>query len=312
LQDAWRFVEHFKLTVGGRLETWRAYDGFNLGTTTTGAAITKTFNMAQPELESTRFSPKASLSFEPNKEWQMTGSFGVANRFPTVTELYQNATVGAVVVFPNPNLLPETALSSEIAIERRFVDGKVRLSFFEEDTHNALIAQTGTVPGTTTPTSATVNVNQIRTRGIELAWQKNDVLIRRLELFGSVTYADSRILSDPSFVSTTGTVAVGHRVPYVPMWRTTFGGTYRPDDNWALTMVGRYQSKIYATLDNTDYVPNVYQAFDPYLVFDARVQYKVDQRGSIAFGVDNFTNDKYTLFHPFPQRTYVVQGKLTF
>ena len=88
------------------------------------------------------------------------------------------------------------------------------------------------------------------------------------KLFGSVTYVELRILSDPTFVSTTGTVATGHRVPYVPMWRTTIGGTYRPDEAWAVTLVGRYQSKIYATLDNTDYVPNVYQAFDPYLVID--------------------------------------------
>jgi iron complex outermembrane receptor protein len=80
----------------------------------------------------------------------------------------------------------------------------------------------------------------------------------------------------------------------------------------ALTLVGRYQSKIYATLDNTDTVSNVYQAFDPFFVVDARVQYKVAEHGSISVGVDNLTNDKYHLFHPFPQRTYVVQGKLTF
>jgi iron complex outermembrane receptor protein len=77
-------------------------------------------------------------------------------------------------------------------------------------------------------------------------------------------------------------------------------------------VVGRYQSKIYATLDNTDNVANVYQAFDPFFVVDTRVQYKVTETGSLAFGVDNLTNAKYHLFHPFPQRTYVVQGRLQF
>ena len=33
---------------------------------------------------------------------------------------------------------------------------------------------------------------------------------------------------------------------------------------------------------------------------------------NLAFGIDNIFNEKYFLFHPFPQRTYVVQGKLTF
>jgi iron complex outermembrane receptor protein len=175
-----------------------------------------------------------------------------------------------------------------------------------------LISQTTTLPGIATPQSVTTNVDKVRSRGVELAWQKDNVLVRRLELFGSVTYVDAKTVSDPTFVSTIGTTATGKRAPNVPMWRATFGGTYRPDDHWALTMVGRYQSKIYATLDNIDTVQNVYQAFDPYLVFDTRVQYKVGERGSIAFGIDNIFNEKYFLFHPFPQRTYVAQGRIAF
>ena len=158
----------------------------------------------------------------------------------------------------------------------------MRLSLFEESTRDMLISQTTTLPGIATPQSVVTNVDKVRSRGVELAWQKDNVVIRRLELFGSVTYVDAKIVSDPTFVSTTGTTATGKRVPNVPMWRATFGGTYRPNDNWALTLVGRYQSKIFATLDNIDTVQNVYQAFDPYLVFDTRVQYKVGERGSLA------------------------------
>jgi iron complex outermembrane receptor protein len=47
-------------------------------------------------------------------------------------------------------------------------------------------------------------------------------------------------------------------------------------------------------------------------VFDTRVQMKLSERGSLAFGIDNLTNEKYHLFHAFPQRTYVVQGRVTF
>jgi iron complex outermembrane receptor protein len=314
LQDAWRFAEHYKLTLGGRWERWRAFDGYNLTTSTDAATgtITATRALAQPGLGAGRFSPKASLSYEPSKDWLFSGSFGVANRFPTVTELYQIATVAGQLINPNPDLKPERALASELAVERRFADGKVRLSLFNEDTSDALISQTNTIPGTTTTTSFVSNVDRIRNRGVELAWRKNDVFVQHLELFGSVTYVDSRIISDPTFVSTTGTTAEGKRVPNVPTWRATLGGTYRPTDDLALTLVGRYQSKIYSTLDNTDTVRNVYQAFDPFLVFDMRVQYKVDKRGTLAFGIDNITNEKYHLFHPFPQRTYVVQGRVTF
>jgi iron complex outermembrane receptor protein len=313
-QDAWRFAPGFKLTLGGREEAWRAFDGFNLSTTTAAAtgAITGTSAMVQPGLQATRFSPKGSLSFEPNKQLQFTASVGIANRFPTVTELYQNATVAGIVVFPNPNLAPERALATELAAERKFDDGKVRLSLFEDDTSNALISQNGVVAGTTTPTAFVTNVDRVRDRGIELAWQKSNVFIPRVEWFGSVTYVDAVIVSDPTFVGTNGSTATGKRVPNVPMWRATFGGTYRPNDAWSWTLVGRYQSKTYSTLDNTDIVPNVFQAFDPFLVFDTRLQYKVDERGSLDFGIDNLTNEKYHLFHPFPQRTYVVQGRIKF
>jgi len=313
VQDAWKFAPQFKLTLGGRWETWRAFDGFNLMTTQSAAgAILTTTSINQPDLSATRFSPKASLSWDPNQDWDVTGSFGVANRFPTVGELYQTASVLGILVNPNPNLKPEEAYSGELAIMRKFNDGMVRLSFFQENTHDALISQNSTIPGTGTTTSFVVNVDSIRNRGVELAWKKDNVLVNGLEAFGSVTYVDSVILSDPNFVGTGGSTAVGKRVPYVPAWRVTSGFTYRPDDAWSFTVAGRYQSKIYGTLDNTDYVSNVYQSFNPFFVVDLRAEYKVNQHGSIAFGIDNVNNENYFLFHPFPQRTYVVQGKLTF
>jgi iron complex outermembrane receptor protein len=317
VQDAWRFAPQFKLTVGGRWESWRAFDGFNLNTTTasTTGAITGTTTINQPTLSAARFSPKAALSYEPNKDWQVTGSFGVANRFPTVTELYQSVTAGGQIFSPNPNLAPERALSGELAIERKFVDGKVRLSLFQENTHNMLVSQNTTDPATTITTSFITNVDEVRNRGVELAWQKNNVLIDRMELFGSVTFVDSIILSDPTFVGSPiagggTTTAVGKHVPNVPEWRSTLGVTYRPTDTLAMTVAGRYQSKIYATLDNIDVVPNVFQAFDKFFVVDTRIQYKVTEQGTINFGIDNIGNTKYHLFHPFPQRTFVLQGKL--
>jgi iron complex outermembrane receptor protein len=320
-QDAWRFAPMFKLTLGGRLEDWRASDGFNVLTTTdntvgspTNGNITSTLSKVQPELSAARFSPKASLAFEPSREWLVTASIGQASRFPTVAELYQVVTAGVNLAVPNPFLRPESVLSEEIAFERRFVDGKVRLSFFNENVHDALISQLGFLTGNSGPTATfTTNVDAVRNRGIELAAQKNNVLIDRLETFGSVTYVDSRILSDPSFVSTVGgTTAVGKHVPNIPMWRVTAGATYRPNAYWALTAALRYSSKQYSTLDNTDTVQNVFQAFDPFTVVDLRAQYKFSETATASFGIDNVGNAKYTLFHPFPQRTYLADVRIKF
>jgi iron complex outermembrane receptor protein len=134
-----------------------------------------------------------------------------------------------------------------------------------------------------------------------------------MEVFGSVTYVDSRILSDPTFVSTLGgTTAVGKHVPNIPMWRATAGMTYRPDEFWAFTIAGRYSGKQYTTLDNTDTVPHVFQAFDGFSVVDLRAQRKMTENATVSFGIDNVGDTKYFLFHPFPGRTYVADVRLKF
>jgi iron complex outermembrane receptor protein len=318
MQDAWKIVPDLKLTLGGRLETWRAGDGFNLNTTTTAAGvISSTAVKNQPSLGSTNFSPKASLSYDPNKEWNVTANFGEAYRYPTVTELYQNISVGGVATFANPNLTPEQDLNGELNIERKWNDGRVRLTLFKERVNNAIISQTTDVTnptnGNQTPTTTIGNVAAIRMQGVELSGEKNNVLITGLRLFGSVTYVDSRVLSDPTFVSTIGgTTADGKRVPNVPDWRATLGATYRPNDNWAYTVAARYSGKQYSTLDNTDVVSHVFGAFDDYFVVDMKVHYNTTKNLSFDFGIDNLFNEQYFLFHPFPGRTYVLAGNYTF
>jgi iron complex outermembrane receptor protein len=319
-QDAWKIEPNLKLTLGGRLESWEAVNGFNLNTTTSSSGlITSTATINQPNLSSTNFSPKASLSYDPNKDWNITANFGEAYRYPTVAELYQNITVGGTATFANPDLTPEQDFNGELNIERHWSDGRVRLTLFEERTNNAIISQTNlvTVGTTQTPTTTVGNVGAIRMQGVELSADKNNVLVKGLELFGNVTYVDSRILSDPTWAGTnplTGLpdTVVGNRVPYVPDWRAKFGLTYRPNENWAYTVAARYSGKQYSTLDNTDIIPHVFGAFDNYVVFDMKVHYSATKNLAFDFGIDNLLNEQYFLFHPFPGRTYVLAGRYTF
>jgi iron complex outermembrane receptor protein len=320
VQDAWKIVPNLKLTLGGRFESWEAINGFNLNTTTNGSGfITSTATINQPGLSSTNFSPKASLSYDPNKDWNITANFGESYRYPTVAELYQNITVGGVATFANPNLTPEQDFNGELNIERHWNDGRVRLTLFEERTNNAIISQTNlvTVGATQTPTTTVGNVAAIRMQGVELSADKNNVLVKGLQLFGSLTYVDSRILSDPTWAGTnplTGLpdTVVGNRVPYVPDWRARFGLTYRPNENWTYTVAARYSGKQYSTLDNTDIIPHVYGAFDNYFVVDMKVHYNATKNLAFDFGIDNLLNEQYFLFHPFPGRTFVLAGRYTF
>ena len=303
LQDTWTFAPDWLATFGLRYERWRASDGFNFSG---GTAI------VQPNRSDEGFSPKATLGWNVANDWQLTGSIGRAIRFPTVSELYQIVSTGSTFVSPNPNLDPERALSGELSAEHTLAGGLVRVSLFQETTRDALISQTSTIEGVPAPVAFVNNVGKIRNRGIELVAERSDVGIRGLDLSGSVTFVDSTILADDDFVSASGSTAVGKHAPNVPRWRATAVATYRPNAAWTFTLAGRYSGKQYSTLDNTDNTPHVFGAFDTFTVFDARARWQITPALAGALGIDNLTNTKYFLFHPFPQRTVVASLELAY
>ncbi len=265
-QDAWRLGPTLKATLGGRYERWRASAGRNVSTSGATAAATGTqFVVDQPSLGASGLSPKASLAWAVSDAWLITGSVGKALRFATVGELYQNVATGSTFTQANPFLRPENVLSSELAFERTLDAGRLRISIFDERVRDALISQTAILNGTAV--SSVQNVDRTHQQGIEFVVQKEHVLVRGLELGGSVTYVDGRITANSGYVpSTPGATSVGKRTPYIPDWRATVVATYRPDDRWAVTLAGRYSARVYATVDNTDINPATYTGFQNFLV----------------------------------------------
>jgi iron complex outermembrane receptor protein len=331
VQDAWKINPQYKLTLGIRGEHWEASNGYTqslgginvTGTGSTAAPITM-LPIYQPVLEHTRASPKGSLQWTPDSDWTVTGNIGLANRFPTAKELYnQTSLVGSgVQANPNPNLRPEVALSKELAFERKVgPDGSVRLSLFDEEVRDAIISQNLYVSGSTIPTfvSGNINVDRIRNSGVELAWKKDNVLFRGLEFDGSATFVNSRVISDSTWAPSGGNnldnailSVAGKNVPYVPKWRWMAGATYRPDEHWSFSVNARWQGDMWSTLSNNDTAHGVYGSFDRFFVVDTKIRYKYNDRMSMSFGIDNIGNYKYFLFHPFPQRTFVISGKYEF
>jgi len=306
-QNEWQLSPSLIATLGGRYERWRAYDGYNLSTVNSGGTTTS-FAVDQPQVDASGFSPKASLTWQANDAWSVTGSIGKALRFPTVGELYQNVKTGNTYLQANPFLQPERVLSSELALQRITADSRMRISLFDEHVHDALISQTSLIDGSAVPLSFTQNVDRTRQRGIELVGERDNALIRGLDLSGSLTYVDARITANSSYVPTApGATSVGKHTPYVPTWRATAVATYRPDARWAYTLAARYSSRVYATVDNTDVDTDTYQGFGGYLVADARVNYRFDRHWNLAGGIDNIGNRRYFLYHPFPERTFYAE-----
>ncbi len=295
LQDAWRFAPDWQLVAGGRQEFWRASQGSNYNGTS---------NMSYADRSDSAFSPKLALAYQASADWMFRGSVGKAVRFPTVTEMFQSINYGAGIVTNDPNLKPERVLSGELSAERALANGLWRVSLFQEDKNDALISQTNT---TVTPNITSYqNVDKVRTVGIEMAIQLTNLWLSGLDLSGSVTYADSKILSDiqnPAYN--------GNQQPRIPDWRATLLGVYHATEHLSLSLAVRYSGRQYNSLANTDINPDTYGGASSFLIADAKLVYKFAKQWSAALGVDNIGNEKaYISPHPYPQRT--VFGSLKF
>lgn len=289
IEDGWAIVPRLTLTVGVRQEWWRAFDGVNF-------SITPAVSTLQPMRTATDTSPKAALAWTLGDGWTARGSFGVAYRFPTVSELYQVVTVGSVGAIPDPNLKPEHARSAELALEHRDTKGLVRIAVFGEWINHALISQIGSLNGL--PATFVQNVDATRARGAELTVTR-DGLVPRWDVSGSVTYSQALVTHDAILPT-----AEGKTLPQVPRWKATGVVTWHPAPPLAITAAVRYASRMYGTIDNSDPIGFTYQGFGHYLLGDLRAVATVSPHMTLGLGVDNVNDQRYFLFHPFPGRTF--------
>jgi iron complex outermembrane receptor protein len=302
VQDKWQISPEWALIAGGRQEHYEAYDGINQNTT----------NLARYDDRSRNtFSPKVSLSFEPIPAWGFRAAFGKAYRFPTVTELFQQLTLGTApgpvtIVTNNPNLKPEEIYSAEITAERRFVNGLARASLFREDRYDALISQSNilSVGG---QTSYVQNVDHVRIHGIELASEWKNVMIPKLDLVVNATLTDSEILKNdaaPSYIN--------KKVPRIPRQLYKAVATYRVSEDFTISLAARYSGRQFIQLDNSDINPETYAGASRLLFVDAKANYKFKDRWTASLGVDNIFNDQAYVHHPLSQRTGYAQIKFDY
>ncbi|HEY1606349.1 MAG TPA: TonB-dependent receptor [Allosphingosinicella sp.] len=295
-QDVVRLAPSLQLILGARYEWWRAFQGFNFSSA-------PALSVNQPALAKQGLSPKASLRWRPDAHWTLTLSGGQAFRFPTVSELYQAVTTGPTLTIPDPHLRPERARSEELAASWSDDKGPIRLSLFNEAIEDALISQTAPlVPGSTSLFAFVQNIPRTHVKGAELAFERSDLLVHGLTLSGSLTLADPRTVRDPAFPA-----AEGKDLPQVPRRRFTLVATWHESERTSFTLAARAASRSYGTIDNSDPVTHTFQGFDSYFVIDARADFRIGRHWNAAIGVENLGNDKYYLFHPFPQRTLTAE-----
>jgi iron complex outermembrane receptor protein len=93
----------------------------------------------------------------------------------------------------------------------------------------------------------------------------------------------------------------------VPRRRATRVATGHESERASFTLAARTASRSYGTIDNSDPISHTFQGFDGYFVVDARADFRIGRHWNAAVGIENLGNDKYFLFHPFPQRTLTAE-----
>jgi iron complex outermembrane receptor protein len=314
-QEVWRFHPDFKLTAGIRAEHWSASDGFNHTNTEapSGGILSRiTAPIFQPYRAHSRFSPKGVLEWTPNKDWSIFASVGMANRFPTVSELYASSTPQGLLqpVTPNPFLRPEVSLNKELTFIRNFkTGGAMRVSLFHDDVRDYIFSQLVPIPGALAPATGPANIGLVRNTGFEIDLRKSNVFLEGLDVYANATYLNSHIVSNPDFIPPGPTACAfalfasqdcwlfstdGKRVPQLPKWRCKTGFVFSPDNRWSFSTNLRWADTVSMTVANNDVsCCSFAQGFQlPSRLFsiDAKVNYKWNDRFTFDLGIDNIGN----------------------
>jgi iron complex outermembrane recepter protein len=287
-QDAWALADRWVLTLGVRYEDWQASDGFQF--------VEGLEPQDYPSRTLRKWSPKASLAFKPDDQWQVRFSAGRGVRFPTVAELFLGTVTSTQISINDPNLAPEISDAVDLSVEYRPAFGSVRVSLFQDDIRDTIWNQVNVF---VFPSVNTVqNVDRVRTRGVETAVSIDGVGIDTLSIEGSIAYASSRILQNDNHPD-----YVGNRWPRIPDWRGNVQAVWRPSPSWLASLGLRYSGKTFGRLENDDFNGDTYGGISYVRAFDGRIAYTTQNGTELAVGIDNITNDRAYQSHPYPSRT---------
>lgn len=300
VQDEWRLSEMFSLYLGARYEWWKAFDGEKSTTDDGGGIITSTLS----DRDEDHLSPKFALTFEPNRSWEIRFSTAWAYRFPTVGELFQETLADdGTLTQGNSDLKSEKAFSKDLTFTRRIDhDGQIRLSFYEEDATDVIWQYENDETGI----NNYQNMDEVRTRGIELSFNKKRFIIDDIDLLFNITYTDSKVVRNDDNES-----SVDKQFLRVPKWRSNILMTYYPIESIKWSVGGRYAGRGYNDIDNSD-IQGGYGGVDEYFVVDSKLAYQFHDNWTASFAVDNITDEEYFVSHPYNKRTFFLEIEYNF
>ncbi|MBL4574829.1 MAG: TonB-dependent receptor [Opitutaceae bacterium] len=300
-QWGWKFNPKWDLSLGLRYDDWRGENGFfddNADGQITGAEKHK-------DRHETGFSPKFSLAHFITDKTTIRYSLARALRFPVTEELYQNVNEALQVSVADANLKPEDGIFQNVMIEHRLDDGLLRFNLFYEDVNDAIFSQNVTINGATLRTF--LPVDTVKTKGAEFVYNQNHVMGTAFNTRFNISYTDAEITKnslDPSLE--------GNTFPRLPNWRANLLVDYPLTEKLTAHSGIRYASNSYGDLDNSDNEEEVFGAQDEYIFVNTKLNWQATKTTQLSVGVDNIFNEEAYVHHPWPSRTFFLEGKIVF
>jgi iron complex outermembrane receptor protein len=283
------------ITGGLRYENWRAYGG---GIRTAAASG------LYPSRQEDALSPKLTGQVELPGGTQLQLSLASATRFPTVGELFQGSLVsdGSFNQSFDPGLKPERSLDANFLVAQKI--GPVRLtgSAFYQRVRNTIfqffgLNQNGLL------VSNYKNIDLTRQYGLEGIVETKNWPVRGMAVEGNVAWIDSRTLRNAS-----APLAEGVMFPRIPRWR--INGAIRQDLGHGLQAALGLR---YASRPNTDIFGRVrgdtFGFASELFALDAKLNWHATDNLRLSTGVNNITNDRAWVFHPYPQRNFLIEAE---
>lgn len=127
---------------------------------------------------------RAGLNYKLHELTYLRGSYGQGYRYPSIAEKYASTTLGAVKIFPAPNIEAERGWNSEIGIKQgimsRYFNGQLDLAFFYSQNKNMIEFLFGNYPDPVTDEYSlgfkAHNVEASRVYGFELEYVINKTI----------------------------------------------------------------------------------------------------------------------------------------
>ncbi|MDD5134592.1 MAG: TonB-dependent receptor [Phycisphaerae bacterium] len=283
LQDEMSLSDDLIVTLGGRMDQIRSYDGSYDGTHYDSKTVKA-------------FSPKVGIVYHLNNKTTLKGSFGKSFAAPNLTQLYTVLKRGVVTVNGNPNLSPEKSTSYEFGLEHTFSE-KLSGNFYVHHTTckdfiNYRTTATGPGPFITQQYD---NTSEVTIDGIDTYFNYK---INNLWTFtAGYAYSEARVKKDNA-----NSALEGNKPAFSPEHKANFGLTFDDPNLFRVDMDLRYTGNRYTSVDNDDRLGRSW-------VLDLMISKQIDENTNVALGVENVFDVKYDILG-IPRERSVSPGRI--